>query len=216
MTFLFNPLLNRQRVPSLVLSLLEIQSPCVLLLADGQTCNDRIHPHPRQQQQQQQQQASIYCSSCWTYTDGGVSTPFMQVELKVLTQVTGIIVQNHDAYQQGNTVRFLLSVSSIDKENSEPANLMFICRRSDRISLNTDAHRMSMAHLRRASTATGTKNSIGCSVSLPGSFTRCWLNVVVCSSIPSPTRIKHVHCVHPSLPDRFESFSSRRQPPHAQ
>jgi hypothetical protein len=44
----------------------------------------------------------------------------MQLELPVLTQVTGIIVQNHDAYQQGNTVS-LLSAFSIDKENPDSA-----------------------------------------------------------------------------------------------
>ena len=43
----------------------------------------------------------------------------MQVELPVLTQVTGVIVQNHDAYQPGNTVSLLLSASSIEKENSD-------------------------------------------------------------------------------------------------
>lgn len=69
-----------------------------LVLADGQTCHDPIRVSGKQQR------SSIYCSSCLTYVNGKLSAPAIQLELPVLTQLTGIVVQQAYANQQGPSV----------------------------------------------------------------------------------------------------------------
>ena len=70
-----------------------------LVLADGQTCHDPIRVSGKQQR------SSIYCSSCLTYVNGKLSAPAIQLELPALTQLTGIVVQQAYANEQGSSVR---------------------------------------------------------------------------------------------------------------
>ena len=63
----------------------------VLSLVNSEICSEQIRLNGRQEK------SSIYCSSCSTYIDEQITAPIIQLELPVLTQLTGIYVQHNDS-----------------------------------------------------------------------------------------------------------------------
>ena len=64
-------------------------------VVNSEICHEQIRLNGRQEK------SSAYCSSCSTYIDEQISAPIIQLELPVLSRLTGIYVQ-HD---QNNSVR---------------------------------------------------------------------------------------------------------------
>ena len=69
------------------------------MIGESTTCNDQIRLNGRQQK------SSIYCSSCSTYIDEQRSVPVIQLEMSLLTQLTGIFVQDYHENQETNSVK---------------------------------------------------------------------------------------------------------------
>lgn len=63
----------------------------ILTFVSSELCSEQIRFNGRQEK------SSIYCSSCSTYIDEQITAPIIQLELPVLSQLTGIYVQHEDS-----------------------------------------------------------------------------------------------------------------------